>query len=434
MKVSNYYKENEMRTFIILMIASFFHGFVLSSFHAQDIIAKKALLVYDWQLTILVMLWPLSNLFSIWWGKILEHTTKLAKYFLLTGILGRLCLILMLWVTDYYQYLAILILVFSFNAFISPAQNSILQNNFSIKKRAKVFGYTSIPVTFSLIFSSLIAGKIFDQNENYFRYYFSFAGICGFVHTILMSRIKLQKPYQPEKAFLNWREIFFGPIQRAIHVLQHNKHFARFQRNYFIYGIAYMMLLPAIPIYLVEYVKMDYTQTFFAKSILSQLGIMFLAPFAGKIFDRKNPAQFTAIAYLLISLYPLTLFISSFFVGSNYAHPIIYLAFLLFSLAMSGILISWNISSICFAGNQDVSMYQSVHVTLTGLRGIFAPFLGLLIIKLLNLRVLFVLSFLLFLLASALNFRLFYQMDKKEWEISNLQIWRYFRKLFPYNS
>ncbi|MCF7792571.1 MAG: MFS transporter [Candidatus Cloacimonetes bacterium] len=423
----------EKRTFIYLMLASFCHGFVMSSFQVQDIIAKKALGALDWQITVLVMLWPLSNLFSIWWGKILEHSSSIAKYFILTGLVGRLVLILMLWVTNYYQYLAILILVFSFNAFISPAQNSILQNNVTKQNRGNMFGYSASIVTLVAVFSSYFAGKMLDVNETYFRYFFSVVGVFGFLHSIFMSRIKIKKNHNKDKAFISIKEVIVKPIQRSLEVLKKNHDFAIFQRNYFIYGIAFMILLPAIPKYLVDYLRMNYSQTFLAKGILSQIGILFLAPLAGRFFDKRNPALFTSFTYLILSLYPLFLLISSFFIGTSFVNLIVYTAFFFFSIAMSGIVISWNISSIFFAQDEDVSMYQSVHVTLTGLRGIFAPFLGLMIMEVVGVRAVFGLAFFLFLLASCLNFRLYYHMHEKEWKMSSKAVWGYFRKLFPYN-
>ncbi len=423
----------EKKTFIYLMLASFFHGFVLSSFQVQDIIAKKALNSLDWQITILVMLWPLSNLFSIWWGKILEHSSTMAKYFVLTGIVGRLVLILMLWVSNFYQYLGILILVFSFNAFISPAQNSILQNNITVQNRGNVFGYVSSLVTLTAVITSFFAGRMLDINENLFRYFFAMVGIFGLLHSLLMSLIKIQKRHNTAKAFISLREVILKPILRSLEVLKSNRDFAVFQRNYFIYGISFMILLPAIPKYLVEYLQMDYSQTFFAKGILSQIGILFLAPVAGRFFDRRNPALFTAITYLILGLYPLLLLISSFFIGTSFVNIIVYFAFFSFSIAMSGIVISWNISSIFFAQDEDVSMYQSVHVTLTGLRGIFAPFFGLLVMKILGVRAVFWLAIFLFILAACLNYKLYYQMHQKVWKFSPRYVWANFRKLFPYN-
>ncbi len=425
--------ELEKRTFSALLVASIFQGFVLSSFQVQDIIAKKALHALDWQVTILVMLWPLSNLFSIWWGKILEHSHSLSRYFILTGIFGRLVLILMLWITNYYQYMGILILVFSFNAFISPAQNSILQNNIQKQNRGNLFGYTASLITLVSISFSFIAGKLLDVNENWFRYFFALVGILGLIHSIIMSRIKLKKSHNSEKAFLSLQEVFFKPILRTIEVLKKNKDFAIFQRNFFIYGIAFMILLPAIPKYLVETLRMDYSQTFLAKSVLSQMGILLLAPVAGRFFDKKNPAFFTALSYALLSLYPTTLLISLFHAGTSYVNYIVYLAFLIYSIAMTGIMISWNISSIQFAGEEDVSMYQSVHVTLTGLRGLFAPFMGLFIMKILGIQAVFITAIFLFLLASFLSFRLYMRMDDKSWRCTYKEFLAYFRKIFPFN-
>jgi len=425
--------ELEKRTFSSLLVASIFYGFVMSSFQVQDIIAKKALHAFDWQVTILVMLWPLSNLFSIWWGKILEHSHSFSRYFIFAGIFGRLVLILMLWVTNYYQYLGLLILLFSFNAFFSPAQNSILQNNIGKQNRGYVFGYTASLVTLVSIVFSFIIGKLLDVNENWFRYFFALVGILGLFHSIVIARIKLKKDHVPEKAFLSLQEVVFKPILRTIEVLKKNKDFAIFQRNFFIYGIAFMILLPAIPKYLVETLGMDYSQTFLAKGILSQVGILILAPVAGRFFDKRNPAFFTALSFALLSLYPITLLVSLFHAGTSYVNYIVYLAFLIYSVAMSGIVISWNISSIQFAGEEDVSMYQSVHVTLTGLRGVFAPFLGLFIMKLIGVEAVFITAIFLFLFASFLSFKLYLRMDDVCWRCKYKQVVANFRKIFPFS-
>ena len=403
----------EKKTFLLLMLSAFFNGFVFGSFLIQDIIAKKALHAVDWQITILVMLWPISNLFSIWWGKILEHSKNLSKYFILAAVVGRLSLVLMLWVHNYYQYLALLILLFSFNAFISPAQNSIFQTNIRPGNRGLLFGYFSSLITLVSIVFSYIAGKMLDINEEWFRYVFLMIGVFGCFSSLIMAQIKQKKESFEEKAFLTLKQVFIKPIQRTLEVLRTNKDFAIFQRNFFLYGIGFMIILPAIPVYLVDYLKMDYTQTFLAKGVIAQIGIFLLAPVAGKIFDRKHPAFFSSLSFAGLSLYPLILLISSFFLKSNFVNLIVYSAFLFFGIAMSALHITWNMSSIIFAGKEDASMYQSVHVSLTGLRGIFAPFLGFLILRLLGVRAVFCVSIFMFLLSSFLSYRHYLKMKKK---------------------
>ncbi len=404
----------EKQTFSLLMLSAFFNGFVFGSFFIQDIIAKKALHAVDWQITILVMLWPISNLFSIWWGKILEHSKSLAKYFVLAAVVGRLSLVLMLWVHNYYQYLALLILLFSFNAFISPAQNSIFQTNIRPRNRGLLFGYFSSLITLVSIVFSFVAGKMLDINEEWFRYIFLLIGIFGCFSSLIMAQIKTKKESFEEKAFLTLKQVFIKPIQRTLEVLRTNKDFAIFQRNFFLYGIGFMIILPAIPVYLVDFLKMDYTQTFVAKGVIAQIGILFLAPVAGKIFDKKHPAFFSSLSFGGLSLYPLILLISSFFLKSNFVNLIVYSSFLFFGIAMSAVHISWNMSSIIFAGKEDASMYQSVHVSLTGLRGIFAPFLGFLILRLFGVRAVFCVSMFMFFLSSFLSYKQYLKMKNKK--------------------
>ncbi len=423
----------EKRTFFLLIVASIFYGFVMGTFNIQDVLAKKALNALDWQVTILVMLWPLSNLFSIWWGKALEHSKSLAKFFILTGFVGRLTLLFMLWVNNYYQFLIIMIFLFSFNALISPAQNSIYRNNISKENRGYLFGYSASIITLIALIFSFVSGKLLDIQEDWFRYILAFAGIAGFINSLLMAMIKVENKKYIE-APLKFRELFFTPIKRTIDILKKNKDFAIFQRNFFIYGIGFMIILPAIPKFLVDDLKMDYSQIFMAKAVISQLGILLLAPIAGKIHDKKNPSFFTFIAFFTLGLYPLILLIASSLIGSGIENYVVYFAFLIFGIGMSGIVISWNISSIFFAGNDDVSMYQSVHVTLTGLRALLVPFLGYIILKYWGIKVVFIVSFCMFWTASILSYFNYLRMCKLQFKY-NIQVktvLNYFRKIFPF--
>jgi MFS family permease len=406
--------SQEKRTFLLLVLGAVGIGFIQSAFQMQDIVAKKTLNALDWQVTVLVMLWPLSNLFSIWWGKILEHSGSLSGYFLLLAFLGRLPLLLMIFVSSYYPFMGLMILMFSFNALMSPAQNTIFQLNFRKENRGTALGYMSSIMLLTALLVSYFAGKLLDLNESYFRYYFVVVAILGMIGALIYSRIKIRKlNRRMEKAFTSWRELLYGPVKRSLELLKSNKEFARFEGAYFIYGIGFMVLLPAIPKYLVDFLQMDYSQTFLAKGVLSQLGILLLAPLAGKIFSTRNPVQFNGFNFAFLSLYPTVLLLSSFFLNSYIALQLVYVAFIIFGIAMSGVHISWNISSIFFAGDEDVAMYQSVHVTLTGLRGMFAPFLGYALLELIGLRAVFITSMFMFILSSWLNFRQYTCIKKK---------------------
>src|SRR6056297_2232371 len=79
-------KKEEKKVFVHLIISAFFYGFFLSFILIKEIIARKALDATDFQLSLLVMIFPVTSVFSIWWGKLLERTVDKSKYFLLIYI------------------------------------------------------------------------------------------------------------------------------------------------------------------------------------------------------------------------------------------------------------------------------------------------------------------------------------------------------------
>lgn len=401
----------ESKTFIILMISTFFGGLITCLGSIQDIIAKKALHSYDWQLTVLTMIWPVSNFFSIWWGKILENSRHKAKYFILGAFMGRLVLIFGLWVSNMTEFLLLLSSVYFFSSLLIPATNALYQTNIRPQNRGKIFGYTVSIGTFLSMIITYIAGKMLDIDESLYRQILFIAGISGCISSSVLAFIKTEKNHSAEGVKLDWHELLVQPVKRTFSLLKKNKDFAAFETNFSIYGLGFLMVTPVIPIYLVENLNMNYSSTFIAKGILAQVGVLLLSPFFGKLHDKRNIFHFGGIVFGLLSLYPLGFVISMLMPGTLSATIMVFLSYLIFGIAMSGVNITWTMGSIFFAGREDASMYQSVHITLTGVRGLIAPLFGFLLYKTLGIMAVFVGSFLAEVVASWMSYR-YYKQNK----------------------
>ncbi|MDD2542902.1 MAG: MFS transporter [Candidatus Cloacimonetes bacterium] len=399
----------ERKTTGILLIAALFNGAVQSLSQTQDIIARKALLAQDWQLMLMTMIWPVSNFFSIWWGRFYEKSCHKSRFFLFAGIFGRLTLVYAIWLTTMNEYLVLLGLLFSANSILIPAQNSIYQKNIHHSRRAKVYGYTislgmivSVAVTFA-------AGKILDLHEEHFRWILVVTGLAGFISSALLSMVKLQAPIiEPpcKKEKIPFRKIVLDPIHRTLELMKSNKAFAAFERDFSIYGMGYIMMQPIIPIYMVDKLQLSYTNNFLAKGILSQVGMLFLSPLIGKLHDRLHPFRFIAASFALLMVFPLLFVLSSLWAGESVlAVIIVFIAYTIFGIAMAGVNLSWNMSSIFFAGKEDASMYQSVHVTMTGIRGLIAPILGFALLKIMGINSVFYVAAGFLALASVMSLR-----------------------------
>ncbi len=398
--------QQERYAFTMILLAVFFRGFVNASYQFQEIIAKKALSAADWQVTVLVMIWPVSNLLSIWWGKLLERSANIARYYYILGFCGKLVLILMFWVKNWWGYLIIMIIVFGFNSMESPAQNTLYRYGFSLRNRGSVFGIAASVENAVIVLFAWLAGYLLDINENWFRHIFALVAIFGLLASLFFARTRIVKPAPQNLKPVNLHDFLLGPISRSIEVLKDNPLFRTFEINYFIYGLAYMMILPVIPKFMVDAVGMNYSQMFISKSVIAKLGILFLAPLAGKLHDLLNPGKFSCISYFVISFYPLTLLVASFYTDLSMAPYLVMFAFFFNGIAMAGINVSWNIGSIYFAGPDEAPMFQSVHVTLTGVRAVFGPVIGFLVMILFNYQAVFILATLVFITAAIFSLKL----------------------------
>ncbi len=394
----------EKRTFMLFMSAMFFNGFFMSITNVQDIIAKKAFHGYDWQITILVMIFPVASLLSIWWGKIIEESENQSKFFLIAGFLGRLFLVFGFFITNIYQFIFLLAFLLSFNSLVVPTQNTLLQANFRKEIRGKLFGYSASLSTLIALIGSYFAGRLLDIDEHYYKYIFVVVGILGFIGTLFLAVIKIDKKEKRKKKKINFKKIILSPLIRSYQILKTDKKYRNYEIAFMIYGVGFMIVLPVIPRYLVSHLHMNYTQTFVAKGVISQLGILIFAPIAGFIHDKNHPNFFAAISFFGISLFPMILFISTLFHDISVSIPIVYFSYVIYGIAMSGVLIAWNLGTIYFAKNSDVSMYQSVHVALTGVRGLVIPPLGFFILKIFGMQSVFIVSFIAFIVASIMSF------------------------------
>ena len=80
---------------------------------------------------------------------------------------------------------------------------------------------------------------------------------------------------------------------------------------------------------------------------------------------------------------------------------------------------AWNMSSIFFAGTQDAAIYQSVHVTLTGVRGLLAPVLGFVLLRMISIEAVFIVAAGFLGMASFMSFKDYHKLKYKSVDIAD---------------
>jgi MFS family permease len=386
-----------------------------------DVIMAKTLLAPGWQVTLLATLTPAANLVSFYWAGQVQGRPK-AGFFLLASVLGRLPLIVLLLRNTAGWMIALNFLYAVASALLITAANAILQVRYSEEARARYFGLATSIGALCTILAVQTAGYVLARDASAFPWLFAAAGVAGLFSAYHLYRMEVGfgRPRRIDSwAGIGWRALRRrlvpppGPRRTsglgesftlARRILRENPGFVRFERNYMIYGFAFMGILPVLPLYVVKDLKMDYQQLSASKGIWSQFGLVVLSPVLGLAMGRLQPLRFTGRMFLLLALYPLCLLVSTF-PGVPARIEWVYAALFFFSVAMAGVNISWTLGSMHFAGAEDASAFQGVHVALTGVRGLIAPSLGFLIYSLVGSGPVFLLSALLFAIAGVLMLR-----------------------------
>ncbi len=363
---------DERKSFRIHLLSAVFGGISMGVVINHEYIAVNGLNASHWQITALTMLWPVSNLLAVLINHWLDSRGRYDRAVLVFGVLSRLPVALMFFSSNVNLMLLLLLLFFASNSIILPAQNSIMKKRYSQSNRARLFGWWTSAFTLFSLPVAMLAGALLDMDFQYYRILFVAEAIFGAGEAVFLSMMaRGMESTVAEKSTGRGVAHFFKSLWN---IFRNDKDFAWFEIYFFIYGIAFLMILPVIPFFATEKLGLDYEQYAMAKGVIGQLGILLLSPFLGVRLEKLHPFRFTGIVCLLLVFYPLSMAFGNWMpdIGITF----FYIAFAIFAVGMAGVRISWNISSMHFAPAGQEATYQGLHITMTALRASFAPILG----------------------------------------------------------
>ena len=398
------------------MVSQFFNGTALGIFLLQDVILKKSLNGSDSQILVLSFLICTAFLVSMYGTEIVNRSANRSSTIIKMGITGKIPLLLIPLLDNPLFYIACIAVSAYFDAMLLSSWNIVFKHNYSEEKRSRLFSYASALQTIMVLVTSIIFGYFLDLNEFIYRIFFPAAGLLGMLMyynlakmiSLSMDDFKAPPASKTTYSVKLLKDIIALPARNTSRILKENKGFMRFESYFFLYGMAFMVISPALPIYLVDYIKMDYSQISLARGLIFNSVLILFTPFMGKHHGHGNPTKFCGIIFLILAFYPLFLLSANYTTGLHLPFggtEVVYFASFIFGIGMSGIGIAWSLSSIFYSPKYQESNYQSVHITLTGVRGFFSPALGYAVMKIFSIEYTFILSALLFLAGSLLMLR-----------------------------
>ena len=303
------------------------------------------------------------------------------------------------------------------DSLIKPSWNTVFKHNYSDGRRSLLYSYSSSLYTIVILIVSTVLGYLLDINYELYKILFPIAGIFDVLSYISLAKmitmgqdLRMIPPGIPGKSFSLklFEDILVLPVRNMMRIFKENRPFFRFEVFFFMYGMAFMIASPAVPIYLVEVLQLSYSPISIAKGLVFYTATILFTPLMGRLHGTGNPTKFCGYLFLFLLFYPLSMMGVKYLPGViSFITPeiMLYFTFFLFGILMSGITMSWNLSTIYYAPHYQEANYQSVHITLTGVRGVFSPFIGYLILRYVSIEATFIVSSVIFLLAGIMMLR-----------------------------
>ncbi len=401
-KVGRYTFHYHIRASLLLGIATGLIGM-------NEFIAKKALNASEKQITFLMLAPVIFMLMSSVFSSLMAGRDK-KPFFLASGLLGGLFLVFVYFANTPFWFTVLVATSSLSGALLVPAQNAIFQSNYTPLERGNTFGVASAIGAITIIPAAFIAGKILEWRESTYHYIYPVAGVFVFMACYYYFRIRARNPKMiaQEKIIAvegNYLKRAVYPFLFSYRVLTEHRDFLFFEVCFFIYGAAFMIMQPILPVFLVEEFNISYDQAASAKMIIFQVMMVLFTPLFGKLCDKWNPVILSSYIFAFLALFPVTLVFAT-------GIKSVYLSYLIYGLTMSGVHITWTLGPLFFAHGRDSSSFMGVHATLVGIRGIIFLPLGDYLEDLFGPRAAFMVAAALFATASILMFILNLKIKK----------------------
>ncbi len=382
---------NEKKVFGLHLVYSTIEGILAGVVVLNEFVFIKSLRGTEMQLALLFQASIIVFIFSVVIHELVKRFKK--KHILKgTALITRTPLLLILFFPRkvlpdeamvFYHYFFLLIFVFYYLSMpiVYPIINSILKNNYSHSHFGTFYSYATMTSKIVMMITTFVFGWMLDNNPFSFIYVYPAMGILGIISLFLLSGAVKEDYLQTGEPVLPVMSSLGKSLRDMKAIIRSNKPYRDFEVGFMIYGFSFMLTASVITIFLVEQLKLNYTSIAFYKNSYNVIAILLL-PFFGNLIGRIEPRKFAAFTFLTLLMHLFFLGLSEYFpyywdVGAYRFYYLVVAAFAWSGLFAASMSLLWNIGSAYFCSDDDAAAYQSVHLSMVGVRAIIAPLFGI---------------------------------------------------------
>ena len=383
--------DEEKKAFRCHMLYQVVEGVIFGVLALNEFVFIKSLLGTNYQLGFLFQFSVVVFIFLIVFNEFRKRIKNKKKLLIWTGILTRAPLFLLIFFPRsaeafngnsgyHYMFLFIFLVYYFGNIIIFPAINVLLKTNYRHMNFGKLYSYTTSVNKIVMLLTTLIYGIMLDADNYAFVYVFPFIAFLGIMSLFILANIDYSKVVQHPRA-KTLKESIKASIKTMGRILKNNKPYRHFEIGFMFYGFSFMITITVISIFFNDELNLNYSSVAFYKNAYNIIAIIIL-PFFGKLMGNIDPRKFASISFASLLLYVFFLLMTDYFpdyyvIANIRLYPMLVVSFLFYGVFAATMVLLWNIGSAYFCKPVEADDYQSVHLSLTGVRALFAPLLGI---------------------------------------------------------
>ena len=339
------------------------------------VVAAKTFNAEPWMLAVISASSMFGNLSSLFWNRVGTGRPKVPLIVMLQSAV-LLCVIAIAlspradagaWVIMLSAILCRLVM-----AGIITTRSIAWSLNYARHLRARTTGRLQVLSSLMTVITTSIGGLLMDAHPENFRWLYIGGAVIGAIGIWSFSRVRVVGERR-HRVLERRTQTTTRQASGFFAILRADRHYARYQLHQFTSGVAAMMLEPALVYLVSRQIGASYIVSIGLTVIIPFLLTLLTIPWWARYLDRVHVAEFRARQN---SLWVIGILITFF---GAWQMSLVWLAIgrIVTSIVNGGGSLAWQLGHNDFAPREQLSAYMGIHVTLTGVRGAIAPFLGM---------------------------------------------------------
>ena len=331
------------------------------------LIAVKSLGAPPWEVALLAAAPPFGNLLAVFWSKQITLSSRKTLYAFWPEALTSLLLVSMMFSRSSHTFTIGLCAYLLLRAPLLQAHSAIWRANYPAHWRSWLLARVMAISELLTAGAGLVFGFLLDLNPNNYRGLLALSGMCGLLGAFQVNRIRLRGELKAKRTTTAAGDF---SLRKIMGVLEKDHRFRRYEFSFSLFGFANIMTMPIMPMFLEHELGIRYNSAGLILVTMPMIIDVVMLPLWGRMLDQRNPllmrAIFNAVFCLGMLCFPLAGSLWTFAAGRA-----------IIALVQGGSSLVWYLGINYFARREEVPVYMGLHQSLTGIRGLIAPFVGI---------------------------------------------------------